>query len=130
MDFEQSTSQVLPPEDMSSHGYGTWPAAMCMHTPQIEYQLNGSVMGPESEVVEPIAHFQYAWSYQHIDYEQSTPQTWPTEEISSQYNGTWPAGTWVPTLHGGNPFCVDSAGQMPPGYLQYPQLEWMNTYQW
>jgi hypothetical protein len=101
---------------------------MYMHPPQIEYNSNWSVMGPESEVVEPTAQFQYASGYQHIDNEQSTPQIWPTKEISSHYNGTWPPGTWVKTLHGGNPFYVDSAGQMPPGYLQYPQLEWMNTY--
>lgn len=42
---------------------------------------------------------------------------------------TWPAGTWVPTLHTDNPFYGDIVGQMLPGYLQYPsKLVWMNPY--
>jgi hypothetical protein len=100
-DFGQPTSQFVTTEE----------AGTCMDTPQRGCQLSGDVMGPASGVAEQAAQFEYAWGCQHIDYEQSTPQTWPTEQISMNHNDTWPAGTWVSTLHGGNPFCVDSVSR-------------------
>jgi len=83
-------------------------------------------MGPTSEVEEPPAQFAYTRGYG-----QSMFQVLIAEEIIMYDYGTWPVGTLVPTLHRGNPFCGESVGQMPLGYLQYPpQLGYMNTYQW
>ena len=82
-------------------------------------------------MVESPPQFEYARGYGQMDYEQPMFLVLISEEIVMYDYGTWPVGTWVPTLHRYNPFCGDSVGQMPPGYLQYPpQLEWMNTYQW
>ena len=114
-----------------SHDRDIWPAGTWVPIPQTENQFNEDIMGPTSEVVEPPAQFEYARGYGKMHYEQPMFQVLMAEEIITYDYGTWPAGTWVPTFHRDNPFCGDSVGQMPPGYLQYsPQLEWMNQYQW
>ena len=74
---------------------------------------------------------EYSGVYGEMEYEQPMFQFQITNAVFTYYCDGWPVGTWVPTLHLDNPFCGDSVGQMPPGYLQYsPQLEWMNPYQW
>ena len=100
-------------------------------TKTTENQFNEDVMGPTSEVVETPAQFEYSGSYGQMEYEQPMFQFQMTNGVITYYYDGWPVGAWVPTLHGDNPFCGDSVGQMAPGYLQYPpQLEWMNPYQW
>ena len=129
VDYEQPMFQFLPMEEMS-YEYETWPAGTWVPIAQRDSQFNEDYTGSTYEVVEPPPQFDYSRVYGQVDYEQPMFQSLPTEEMSYEYD-TWPVGTWVPTLHRDNPFCGDSVGQMPPGYLQYPpQLEWMNTYQW
>jgi hypothetical protein len=129
VDYQQPMFQFLPTEGMS-YEYETWPAGTWVPIAQRDSQFNEVYTGSTYEVVEPPPQFDYSRGYGQVDYEQPMFQSLPTEEMSYEYD-TWPVGTWVPTLHRDNPFCGDSVGQMPPGYLQYPpQLEWMNTYQW
>jgi hypothetical protein len=58
-----------------------------MDTPQRECQLSGEVMGPASGVVEQPAQFEYARGCQQIDFEQSTSQDLPPEDMSSHIYG-------------------------------------------
>jgi hypothetical protein len=131
MDYEQPMSQILPTEEILTYDYGTLPADTWMPIPQTGNEFLEDVMEPTSEVVEPPAQFEFAGVFGQMDYEQPIFQILMAKEIITYDYGTWPVGTWVPTLHRDNSFFADSAGQMPPGYLQYPpQLEWMNPYQW
>ena len=105
MSYVQMGYEQLASQIMSPE-YDTCPAGSWVPIPETENQFNEYVMGPTSEVVEPPVQFQYARGYGQMD-------------------------TWVPTLHRDNPFCRNSVGQMPPGYLQYPpQPQWMIPYQW
>jgi len=129
--YEQPTSEFLPTEQIMSDENLTWPAATWFPIPQTENQFNEDVMGPTSEVVETPAQFEYSGGYGQMEYEQPMFQFLMAKEIITYDHGTWPVGTWVPTLHRDDPFCGDSVRQMPPGYLQFsPQLEWLNPYQW
>jgi hypothetical protein len=125
--YEESTSQIVSTEEIRSLEYDTRPAGTGVPIPQTENEFNENVVGPTPEMVELRTHFEYSRSYGHMYYEQPTFQVLMGDEIISHEYGTWPAGTWVPTLHGGSPFCGDSLGQMPTGYVQCPpQLEWKN----
>jgi hypothetical protein len=121
--------QILPAKEFITHEYGTWPAGTWVPI-QAENPFNEDTMGQTSEVVEPPAEFEYARDYGQMDYEQPIFKVLPAEEIITYGCGTWPAGTWVPTLHRDNPFYGDIVGQMLPGYLQYlSKLVRMNPYQ-
>jgi hypothetical protein len=55
---------------------------------QTENQFNEEFMGPTSEVVEPLAQFQYARGYGQMGYEQPMFQFMPTKEIMSHEHDT------------------------------------------
>jgi hypothetical protein len=129
--YEQSTSHIVSTEEITSPEYDTCPAGTWVPIPQTENEFNENVVGPRPEVVEQPTQFDYGRNYGCMYYEQPTFQVLMGEEIISYEYGTWRAGTWVPTLHGDSPFCGDSVGKMPTGYIQYsPQLVWMNPSQW
>jgi hypothetical protein len=46
MDYEQTMFQVLPTEEIMSHGYDTFPAGTLVPIPQTENKFNEDIMGP------------------------------------------------------------------------------------